>query len=245
MPAGTGMTQARPEIKDLMTRSDSEISQDVMNELRSDRSINPASICVNSTDGTVSLTGWVESPAEKWLVESAARRIAGVRNIKGVLDVIPPQRETSTDDEIGRECENALETSVPGPNQDIRVMVSNGWVTLSGQVAWGYERWAAEAVVSSLRGVTGVNSQTTMKPLVAQREVEHNLNSALSGMTDDGSGRPSNLFAKIVRDRVTLSGIVQSQSDRRAARNAVLSTPGVRKLIDHTVLLAEARGAKG
>ncbi|MFC7514735.1 BON domain-containing protein [Herbaspirillum sp. GCM10030257] len=219
-----------------MTKSDSRISQDAMNELRSDRTVNPASVIVSCVDGVASLNGWVETPAEKWLVERAVRRIAGVKSIKCQLDVRPPQRETSTDDEIGRECEKALDVSMPGPNHDIRVMVSNGWVTLSGKVAWGYERWAAEAVVSSLRGVTGVNSQVTVRPIVAQREVENNLNSILSELFGKGGGIPSSLYAEVLRGKVTLSGTVQSHSDRRAARNAVLSTPGVNKLIDHTVL---------
>jgi osmotically-inducible protein OsmY len=228
-----------------MTRNDAEIDRDVMDEIRSDRTINPASIIVNCRDGVVSLAGWVETDAEKWLVESAARRIAGVTRIKCQLDVRPPQRETSTDDEIGRECEKALDISMPGPNHDIRVMVSNGWVTLSGKVAWGYERWAAEAVVSSLRGVTGVNSQVTVRPTATQRDVEDNLNSTLSELFGKGSGTPSSLYAEILRGQVTLSGTVQSQSDRRAARNAVLSTPGVNTLIDHTVLPGGTRGDKG
>lgn len=148
-----------------MTRTDSQIKQDVLDELRSDRSVNAASINVDVKYGVVSLSGRVESAAEKWLIEKDAGRIAGVTSLKAKLDVVPPQRETSTDDEIGRECENVLQTSVPGPNEEIKVKVSNGWVTLSGKVAWGYERWAAEAVVSSLRGVTGVNSQITVRPL--------------------------------------------------------------------------------
>jgi osmotically-inducible protein OsmY len=84
-----------------------------------------------------------------------------------------------TDDDIRRECEHALGMTVAGANQAIKVMVSNGWVTLSGDVAWGYERWTVEEIVSHLMGVTGVNGQIKVRPQIVESDVNANIKAAL------------------------------------------------------------------
>jgi osmotically-inducible protein OsmY len=110
------------------------------------------------------LTGTVSADSEQWFIETAARRIVGVESLSVRTKTIVPEPNVRTDDDIERERENALGVKVSVPNQAIKVMVSRGSVTLSGGVAWGYERWIAEAIVSGLMSVTGVNSQFMARP---------------------------------------------------------------------------------
>lgn len=146
-------------------RSDARTRQDVIDELQSELTIDAAAIEVQAKAGVVTLTGSAESVSDKWLIESAARRIAGVNGLAGEPAVIVPEPGMRTDDDIRRDCEHALGLTVPGANYAIKVMVSSGWVTLSGSVAWGYERWSAEEIVSRLMGVNGVNGQIKVGPV--------------------------------------------------------------------------------
>lgn len=109
----------------------------------------------------------VDSDGERWLIESAARRIAGVKGLLAQLTVFAAD-VTPDDDDIARDCERVLEGLTPRDDYAIGVMVSHGWVTLSGDVAEGYERRIAETAVSSLLSVHGVNSQVRVRHLPAR-----------------------------------------------------------------------------
>jgi osmotically-inducible protein OsmY len=156
-------------------RTDAQIKHDVMEELRLEPTIDAASIGVNAQNGTVTLSGYVDGLGEKWLIEAAARRIAGVRWVAGELNIVVHEPDMRTDDDIRRDCEHALKTALSGPHGGIKVMVSNGWVTLTGNVVEGYERWAVEEIVSHLVGVLGVNGQIKVIPPERQRHVKLNI----------------------------------------------------------------------
>lgn len=150
-------------------RRDSKIQQDVIDELQSESTIDVDAVEVRVKNGVVILTGRADGWGDLWMIETAARRIPGVRRLAVKLDVALPEPGVRTDEDIRRECEHTLGMTVPGANHAIKVMVSSGWVRLSGSVAWGYERRSAEDIVSRLPGVNGVNDEITVQPLV-QRE---------------------------------------------------------------------------
>lgn len=142
---------------------DAQIAQDVMNELRSEATLTAMPIDVTVKDGIVTLRGRADGVGEMWLIETAARRIAGVKGVRMNLEIHHPEPDMRSDDDIEHDCENALGLATPGPNDAVKVRVNHGWVSLSGDVAWGHERWMAEAAVSQLVGVTGVNSQIRVR----------------------------------------------------------------------------------
>jgi osmotically-inducible protein OsmY len=228
------VSQGVPIWIDGAARDDAQIQQDVMDELRLESTIEAASIGVEVKNGIATLTGRVDGHGEKWLIEAAARRIAGVQGLAVMLEIIESEPGVRTDDDIRRDCEHALGMTDLAAHQAIKVMVSNGWVTLSGEVKWGYERWTAEEIVGNLPGVTGINGQITVRHPVAGSEVNANIKAALYR-------QPNRQFHevefKVDRDQVTLSGTVHSLAGRRAVRYAALSTPGVNEVIDRTVLV--------
>lgn len=153
-------------------RSDAQVEQDVKDELRSERSIRASTIEVRVKDGVVTMSGPIDGDGEQWLIETAARRIVGVKGLSMRLQVVIPEPGVRTDEDIASECEDVLAILIPEFDYAVRVMVSNGWVTLSGDVASGYERWIAETEVGDLPGVGGVNGQIKVRSAVIRDDVE-------------------------------------------------------------------------
>ena len=69
---------------------------------------------------------------------------------------------TPTDAEIRKRCLALIERS--GKFPDVRVSVCGGWVSLSGSVRYGHERWKVEQAVGQLDGLHGVAGQIRVTP---------------------------------------------------------------------------------
>ena len=94
----------------------------------------------------------------------------GVRAVANELDVKLPGSSQRTDEDIAAAAVNALKANVSVPADKIKVIVSDGWVKLEGDVEWQYQKDAAESAVRYLPGVKGVTNLITVKPrLIADR----------------------------------------------------------------------------
>ena len=69
-------------------KTDTQIQQDVIAELKWEPKVNATHIGVEVKNGVVTLSGHVDSFAEKWHAEQAAKRVEGVWVIAIELDVI-------------------------------------------------------------------------------------------------------------------------------------------------------------
>jgi len=148
--------------------------------LRSEPTIHATAIDITVNDGVVTLEGDVDSAGEQWLIETATQRIAGIRRLSSQLKIIMTNPGLHADSDISRNCEDALSNVIPQFGFPILVRVSHGWVTLTGDVTWGYERWIAETAVSDLPGVCGVNCQIKVKPGLHYDEVDALIQAAMS-----------------------------------------------------------------
>jgi osmotically-inducible protein OsmY len=133
------------------TRTDAQIQQDVLAELRWDARVQPNEVGVTVKDGIVTLTGWVDSYTKKWAAEEIARRVRGVKAVADDIEVRLPGSSERTDADIAAAAARALEWDVTVPADKIHVTVSKGWVTLEGEVDWQYQREAAERDVRHSR----------------------------------------------------------------------------------------------
>jgi osmotically-inducible protein OsmY len=83
------------------------------------------------------------------------------------------------DPEISRNAVEALHNELPYWSEHLRVLVKDGWLTLEGDVEWGYQRDRARKAVGALRGVIGVSDALKPKLRVAasdvKRQIEHGL----------------------------------------------------------------------
>ena len=214
-------------------KTDLQLQQDIQAELAWEPSVDAAHIGVAVKDGIVTLTGHVANYAAKWEAEKAAQRVAGVKALAVEIDVELPGSSQRDDADIARSVENVLEWSSFAPIGAIKVMVEKGWVTLSGEVHWEFERSTAAAVVRHLLGVTGVSDQIALKNPVSAKVVRADIEAALERRAQNDAQR---IKVDVNGSKVTLSGTAHNWAERDLASHAAWSAPGVDGVIDNIVV---------
>lgn len=209
--------------------NDIELRQLVIDELEFEPSIESAGIGVSAENGVVTLSGHVPSYSQKIAAERAAWRVKGVKAIAQEIEVRLPGSARTNDDEIAARALNMLAWNTSVPDGAVKVRVASGWVTLSGQVDWNFQRMAAESAVRKLTGVVGVVNDITLKSTVKVGDVKQKIVDALK--------RHAELEARDIRvevhdGTVRLEGAVDTWDERQAVERAVWSAPGVRGIED-------------
>jgi len=211
-----------PEEKSM---SDSTLRQDIIDELEFEPSVNAAHIGIAVDDGIVTLSGHVGSYAEKIAAEGAARRVKGVRAIAQEIEVRYPYDKKTADDEIASRALNILRWSAVVPKDVVQVKVQDGWVTLTGQVDWQFQRGAAESEIRKLSGVAGVFNNITLKVRVQPGDVKRKIEDALKRSAEIEAQAIS---VSVLGDgKVALDGQVHDWQERDAVERAAWSAPGV------------------
>ena len=211
-------------------RSDVEIQRDVLTELRWDTRFETAEIGVSVTNGVVVLTGPVDSHGKKWAASEAAHRVNGVLDVANDLQVTLPGAALKSDVDIAKAVRHALEWDVFVPDRKIRSTVTNGSVTLQGEVEFLREREAAGIAVRNLAGVKGVTNSIVVKAKKVQpAEIREKIEEALERRAD----RDAERIAIAVEDgTVTLTGRVHSWLEKQAVLGTVDHAPGVSHVHD-------------
>lgn len=213
-------------------KTDKQLQEDVLAELAWEASVNAAHIGVEVDQGVVTLTGHVESFGEKWGAERAAKRVNGVRAVAIEMDVKVKDAMKKTDADIALAAVNALQWLSTIPKNALQVSVEHGTITLSGSVAWEYQREAAVSAVRGLLGVRGILNQIIVKPKVNITTVKNDIESALKRRA---SLDAQEISVAVDGDAITLSGKVHSWAEKNLAINSAWSTPGVRTVVDKLV----------
>ncbi len=183
-------------------KSDEQLKTDVSDELGWEPSVNATRIGVEVKDGVVTLAGHVGSYGEKWNAERAAQRVSGVRALAVEMDVDLPGTSQRHDVDIARAAENVLVwTSCLAPNS-VKVMVERGYITLTGEVDWEYQRQAATRAVRGLMGVVGVSDNIGIRPAPSSSAVKADIESALRRRAQEDASHPVRGGAGRGRDAV-------------------------------------------
>jgi len=127
----------------------------VLDEIDRDPALRAWEIGIAAEDGVVTLSGAVDSQAERIAAERAARRVEGVRSVANDLRI--RARDERTDTDIARDAAHRLRNNLAVP-ESVQAVVSGGYVTLEGTVRWMHQRAAAETAVKYLRGVKAVEN---------------------------------------------------------------------------------------
>jgi osmotically-inducible protein OsmY len=209
--------------------TDKTLHQVVLDEFEWDPSFNAAHIGVVVEDGIVTLTGHVESYAEKVAVERAAKRVAGVRGVAQEVEVRYHSDKKTADDQIAKRALDILSWNTTIPKDRIQVSVQKGWVSLSGQVDWWYQRADAENAVRRLSGVTGLTNAISVKPQVQAIDVKSRIEKALKR---NAEVEATGIRVSVVGGKVTLEGKVKAWYERDLAERTAWSAPGVTAVED-------------
>jgi osmotically-inducible protein OsmY len=198
------------------------LKNDVEQELTWEPSLNASEIGVAVKGGVVELTGYVDTYAAKWAAERAAMRVANVKALASEIKVKLPASEERTDEDIASAARNTLDWNASGLD-DVKVEVSEGWVTLHGAVEWQYQKQEAERVARNLSGVTGITNEITLKPAATPTDIKAKIEEALK--------RNAEVDARLItvdtqEGRVTLRGTVRTLGERMAAERAAWAAPG-------------------
>ena len=210
-------------------KTDSELQRDVMTELKWEPTIHAAEIGVAVKDGVVTLSGDVDSYSKKWAAERAVKRVSGVKGLAEEIKVRLPDPYKRTDEDIAQSATNVLNWNVWVPRDRVKVMVQNGWITLSGDVDWYYQKEHAEDAVRHLIGISGVTNRITIKPpvpTVKAFEVKNGIEDALkrnARLLRDAD----KIQVEISGSKVILRGSVGSWADYEEAEYAAYCAPGV------------------
>jgi osmotically-inducible protein OsmY len=221
-----------------MVRSDEQIQRNVLAELKWDARVQPNEIGVSVKDGVVALTGWVDSYVKKWAAERAAQRVQGVKAVANDIEVRLPSAAERTDADLAAAATRSLDWDALVPSQKINVSVTKGWVTLSGEVEWEYQRRAAERAVRRLSGVRGVTNQISVRPRVRVEpdEIRRRIADALARSVETVGNR---IIVAVEDDKVILTGTVRSWLERDEAERIAWSAPGVMSVENRIIIMPE------
>jgi VCBS repeat-containing protein len=197
-------------------KTDTELKTDVLAELKYEPSVKVTDIGVQVKDGVVTLIGNVSNYFEKWNAVRATKRVAGVKAIADDIKVHLSEFMNRTDTDI--------DWNLTIPKGTVKITVSDGQLTLEGQVEWYYQKESAENDIQHLTGVKEVFNRITIKPTQTHTNIESNIISAFK--------RNAILDAKKIQvqsdgNRVTLRGKVKSYAERDEAERTAWAAPGV------------------
>ena len=201
-----------------------DIRQAVEAELKFDPLVDDADIHVMNLNGDVALNGTVPSYPQYLEAATAAQRVGGVKNVHNHLQVVLPEASFRDDAMLTTAANNALAQNVTVPD-GVEATALDGDVTLTGTVAYGVERNAAERAVCGLTGVRNVRDEIEISYDDNPVDVDLHVHEALSrsALVDDDSD------VKVATDgtTITLTGHVRTWAEHDAAVGAAGMARGV------------------
>jgi osmotically-inducible protein OsmY len=210
--------------------SDVSLRQNIIDELEFEPSLNAANIGVAVENGVVTLTGHVRSYMEKVRAERVVQRVKDVHGVAEELEVRYPSDKKTADDEIAKRALNIISWDTSIPADKVQVKVEGGWITLSGQVEWYYQKVSAESAVRRISGVKGVSNMLTIEPRVQPSDIKGRIENALKRKA---GVEASKIRVSVSDGKVTLDGNVNAWFERTAAEDAAWAAPGVTSVVDH------------
>lgn len=217
-----------------MTKIDNtELRRRVLEELDWEPSVDASAIGVAAKDGIVTLTGTVESYAQKRNAERAAKRVSGVKAVAEDLAVKLAGVAERSDTDIAQSVLSGLRFNVSIPHERIQVTVEDGWVTLDGEVEWQFQKSTAENAIKYTMGVKGITNRISVKPRISAADVKTKIEGAFARRAQLDANQ---IKVESIDNKVVLRGNVRSWQAKDQAEQAAWSAPGVSSVENNVVV---------
>ena len=217
-------------------RADDDIARAVHDAFNRDPRLVTLEPKVSVHNGTVELTGAVDSAKARRAAELDAKDTMGVADVHDAATVQPSGKPTDAD--VNGSVKRALSEDLLLPDSsDIRASTTKGKVVLQGEVKSGFERFDAIADTASVPGVTDIVDELSVKR--SPQDIKGDIDDRLYW---DASVQRDRVKVAVGPDGVaTLSGTLDSWSEIRAAvDDAMLG--GARRVVN--VLQLKKRPSK-
>lgn len=210
-------------------KTDFQLQKQVVSELEWEPSVNAQNLRVGVQAGVVTLTGHVDTFAEKGRAETAAQRVDGVKCVETAIEVKLLSRAERPDDDVAKAAENVLRWSNDLHNNSVKVIVKNGWITLSGFVERAFQKQHLGLALSNLMGVIGIHNQLSIQPRVKLAPVKAQIEQVLKRRA---MASLKHVVIHVSGTEVILSGYVESWAAREVVDYSAWNTPGVQHVIN-------------
>ncbi|MGZ5191141.1 MAG: BON domain-containing protein [Flavisolibacter sp.] len=217
-------------------KSDAQIQQDVMNELKWNPYLQASRIGVSVKNAIVTLSGQVDSYSHKIEAERSAKKVTGVAGIAEDIQIGVSPVYKKTDPEIAESVLHALKWHSAVPNDKIKIKVEDGVVTLEGLVDWDFQRNSARNAMVNLTGVRNVINLITIRVATTATDVKNKISEAFHrAATIDAH----NINVEVVGNKAILRGKVRSLAEKEDAADAAWCAPGISIVENHLELVME------
>lgn len=220
-------TAALPQQKGYVVLSDAQIGTAVEHKL-SELELGPAQVKVSVHDGVVTLAGTVPSLWMKEEVINRARKADDVKSVIADLTITKGENDQTLANEIAKRVRQYVFYTV---YDDIEASVRDGVVTLTGKVTMPYKAAEIADLVARVHGVREIDNKIATLP-VSTFDDQLRLTIASQIYRDPMFWNYAiqvnpPIHIVVENGRVTLSGVVNSEVERRKAESIARTTFGV------------------
>ncbi len=183
-------------------------------------------ISIQGNDDIVLLAGSVGSFAEKLIAERAVKSLVNVKTVANDIEVNLSMKYEKTDIEIAKDVTSALNSSVFVPSENIKVVVKDGVVNLSGEVQWQFQKNSAFNAIKEISGVKSVINNIVVKSFISidSSRVREKITREFERHARIDAGKIS---VETEGKKIILKGTVRNFDEKEDAANAAWSIPGV------------------
>jgi osmotically-inducible protein OsmY len=222
--------------------ADLQLREDVESRLDGDPRLDSRQIGVSAKDGTVVLHGRVASYAGRCAAQESALAVVGVQALANELRIQAPIRASCSDTQIAEAALEALRGADHIEIESIQIIVSDRWITVSGNVADPAQSDAIEQAFRCMRDVRGVTNEIDIR---SGTECDHVRRRVQAVLARQDVIDPAKIRVAVHGSEVTLEGEVGTASERSAAEFAAWNMTGVQHVIDKLTIQALSKKVAG